>query len=152
MIIDTLKNAEKYESLHPRFRKAFLFLKETDLENLAPGKHEIDGDELYYDHQVYETRNADEKYPEAHKKYIDIQYIFKGREEMGFTTHTGIPVKTPYSQEKDIIFFERIEETSLIAESGTFIIFFPEEIHNPCCHYRGDGPGEVNKILLKVKA
>ncbi len=152
MILDTLENAERYESLHPHFKKAFQFLRETDLENLAPGKQEIAGDELYFDHQIYETRSPDEKYPEAHKKYIDIQYIVKGREEMGFTTHTDIPVKTPYSPEKDIMFLERTVESSLIAESGTFIIFFPEEPHNPCCHYRGEGPGKVDKIVLKIKA
>ena len=42
MIIDTLDNADKYISLHPRFAKAFEFIKSQNLETLEPGKFEID--------------------------------------------------------------------------------------------------------------
>ncbi|WP_244939792.1 YhcH/YjgK/YiaL family protein [Kaistella daneshvariae] len=41
MIIDTLKNADKYTSLHPLFAKAFEYLRENNLENLPDGTVEI---------------------------------------------------------------------------------------------------------------
>ena len=37
MIVDSLNNAAKYYGLHPAFEKAFQFLKENDLANLADG-------------------------------------------------------------------------------------------------------------------
>ena len=37
MIIDSLQNAAKYHGLHPAFEKAFQFLNENDLPNLADG-------------------------------------------------------------------------------------------------------------------
>jgi biofilm protein TabA len=47
MIIDSLSNADKYISLHPRFAKAFEFIKSQNLETIEVGKYPIDGPELH---------------------------------------------------------------------------------------------------------
>lgn len=47
MIIDSLSNSDKYVSLHPRFAKAFEFIKSQNLETIAAGKYPIDGPELH---------------------------------------------------------------------------------------------------------
>lgn len=41
MIVDTIKNAPKYFSLHPLFAKAFEFIEKTDLANAPDGKSDI---------------------------------------------------------------------------------------------------------------
>lgn len=46
MILDTLKNSDKYCSVHPRFKKAFDYLKNTDLVALPAGKIELEGADL----------------------------------------------------------------------------------------------------------
>jgi len=46
MIIDTLKNAAKYYSVHPLFAKAFNYIENLDLATIEMGKYEIDGDNL----------------------------------------------------------------------------------------------------------
>ena len=46
MILDTLENSGLYESIHPRFKKAFDYLKNTDLVALPFGKIELEGASL----------------------------------------------------------------------------------------------------------
>jgi len=46
MIIDTLSNSEKYNSVHPLFSKAFEYIKSQDLTTITDGKFEIDGNNL----------------------------------------------------------------------------------------------------------
>ena len=49
MIFDSAKNLDFYRGLgiEGRYDKAVDFLQNTDLENLAPGKYEIDGRNVY---------------------------------------------------------------------------------------------------------
>ena len=106
MISDTLKNAGKYASLNSLFKKAFDFLQKEDLHALKPGRHDIDGDELFILKQCYETQPPSEKKLEAHKNYIDIQYIIKGSEIMAYTAGEDLPVQTAYKADSDILFFK----------------------------------------------
>ena len=55
MIIDTLDNAGKYIHLHPRFAKAFDFIKSQNLETIEPGKFEIDVPINYADYYYLEA-------------------------------------------------------------------------------------------------
>ena len=83
MIIDILENASLYEEMYPLLRKAFDFLKSGDYKELAPGKYEIEGSDVYAMVQQYETRPLEDGVWEAHRKYIDIQFVYDGIELMG---------------------------------------------------------------------
>ena len=56
MIIDTLENTDRYECVHPRFKAAFHFLRNTNLAALPDGRFEIDGDRLFVLTQTYQTK------------------------------------------------------------------------------------------------
>ena len=47
MLTTNITLAEKYDYLSDKFKKAFTFLRETDLASLPTGRAEIDGDEVY---------------------------------------------------------------------------------------------------------
>ena len=47
MIYDTLHNARLYEGLGPGFQRAFAYLTSNDLAALAPGRYDIDGNQVY---------------------------------------------------------------------------------------------------------
>ena len=46
MILDSLQNAEKYESLHPAFKEAFEYIKNTDFTKIEPGIIELGTDQV----------------------------------------------------------------------------------------------------------
>ena len=84
MIIDKLSNTHLYSGFGERINKAFTYLKETDFSNMEIGKHEIDGENIFALVNEYNTKDESEGKLEAHKKYIDVQFVAKGSELMGY--------------------------------------------------------------------
>ena len=149
MILDTLANAQQYAALSPRFAKAFAFLK-TVTPQTAPGRHEIFGDEVYASVQRHATKPVRERQYEAHRKYIDVQYIHTGREVMYWAP---LPLLTnvtmPFDEKGDATLYGLIPEgVPLQVRAGQFAIFYPQDGHVPSCSW--DQPAEVFKVVVKV--
>ena len=147
MILDTLKNSDKYCSVHPRFKKAFDYLKNTDLVALPAGKIELEGADLVINVvDITAKLEADAKM-ESHKEYIDIQVPVGKAETMGWIALDAcIDVTLPYDAEKDIMFFADKATSFLNVQPYEFVVFFPEDAHQP-----GIGTGQYRKIIVKVR-
>ncbi|WP_369461599.1 YhcH/YjgK/YiaL family protein [Thermoclostridium stercorarium] len=63
-----------------RFQKAFRFIREFHQNEKEDGRYEIDGNDVYALVQSYTTLPSDQCKWESHDKYIDIQYIVRGKE------------------------------------------------------------------------
>ena len=151
MIFDRLENSKTYYSTHKNFEKGFDFIKKALTENLAPGKYEIDGKELFASVLEYDTKKDADGVAEAHKYYIDIQFIVWGEELMKAQDISKAQPKTVYNNEKDVQFFLDGEWSSVnVLESGDFAIFFPNDVHKPSLAV-SDQPAPVKKIVVKVK-
>ena len=132
MILDALANAERTFALNPGFRKAFAYLQRTDLAALKPGRHEIDGDQLFLMLNQGSGRGRDGVKFEAHKKYIDIQYTLTGPDEIGWSPLASCQtIDTPYDDAKDFWLFADKPTLWFPVPPGTFAIFFPEDVHAP---------------------
>ena len=133
-----------------RWDMAFKFLKDNDLSKLEIKRYDIDGDNLYAAVSEYMTKNeADAKF-EAHQKYIDIQYIISGTEQMSAaplsSAHT---VTVPYDGTKDVGFMTVPKSSGYTATPASFFIFFPSDIHRPSVKV-GEST-HVKKIVIKVR-
>ncbi len=71
MIVDDLKNFDKYLNINPDFKKVSDFIKDNNLLDMQTGRHEIDSDKIYVNIDEYSTKT--DSIPEAHRNYIDIQ-------------------------------------------------------------------------------
>ncbi|GKU26600.1 YhcH/YjgK/YiaL family protein [Clostridium folliculivorans] len=149
MIIDKLDNGTEYYGLGGRIKKALEYLKSTDLAELEPGKYQIENDEIYAMVSEYDTKSVEEVLWEAHKSYIDIQYMINGSEKMGYTNAENIKVTTEYDSEKDIL-FGTADGDFVTVEEGMFIIFKPQDGHMPSI--RIDDSERVKKVVVKVLA
>ena len=146
MILDRLENAEKYYALHPDFAKAFAFLRQSDLAGLPPDRYEIDGERLFCILDKAPGRSRTEAKLEAHRKYIDIQYVIAGADDMGWKpTSACTQIETAYDAEKDIAFYNDQPESWTEVPAGSFVIFFPEDAHAPLV-----GREEIHKAVLKI--
>ena len=72
--------ARAYFKNSGRWNKAFAFLRDNDLEKLELKRYDLDGNNLYVTISEYNTKNPEDAKFEAHKKYIDIQYVISGSE------------------------------------------------------------------------
>ncbi|MDA3954667.1 MAG: YhcH/YjgK/YiaL family protein [Bacteroidales bacterium] len=146
MIIDKKQNSALYENLHPRFAKAFDFIHKTDFSTLADGKYVIENDDIFALVQEYHTKNKDLANLEAHRKYIDIQYIHSGTEIIGTAT---LEKQTIISNdlEKDVAFYEG-DASFIKLESEMFAVFFPHDLHMPGIKLTQSI--KVKKVVVKV--
>ena len=148
MITDKIKNIDLYCSLSDRISKAIKFLKETDFTNLEPQKINIDGENIFAILAEYQTKDIQNCKLEAHRKYIDIQYIISGSELIGYAPLNGQTVIEEYNEDKDVIFFDG-ETSSIKLDAGMFAVFFPEDLHKPCIQTAGNSES-VQKIVVKI--
>jgi YhcH/YjgK/YiaL family protein len=147
MIFDSLENRARYRGLSYNLPAALQFLAENDLAALPVGRKDLDGNSLYLVVQESMTRPREQGKWEAHRKYIDIQYIARGEERMGFANLSTMQLGE-YFPEKDFQAMTGIGN-HVDVSVGSFAIFFPEDAHMPglCV----DTPKLVKKIVLKVK-
>lgn len=146
MILDSLKNYEKYLLLNPLFKQAFDYIIKNDLSAFEPGKIVLDGEKLFISIMEIEGKTQEAAKLESHKKYIDIQYIISGIETMGWACIDNCTNEvSPYNPEKDITFFTNESGTYFDVNPGDFVIFFPEDGHAPAI-----GKGFIKKAVVKV--
>ena len=147
MILDSLNNSDRYAALHPRFAKAFEWIKSQNLETLEVGKYEIDGKELHASVSEKEGYARDAAKFEAHNHWIDIQVCPKGKEQQGWAARERVTAPIgEYNAEKDVTFFSDKPETYDTLQAGQCVIYWPEDVHAPQI---GDGP--IKKLVVKVK-
>lgn len=146
MIHDSLKNSSSIEALHPLFKKAFDYLKNTDFSTIEDGKYELDGDELYVSIASIKGKSKCDAPIETHNKYIDIQMPLLGVEKIGWKAGVDLQeVSKPYDSEKDISFFIDRPTAYTKIYPGEFVIYFPEDGHAP-----GIGEGIIRKVVVKI--
>jgi YhcH/YjgK/YiaL family protein len=150
MIVDRIENAHLYAALNDRFTKAFEILTDRTLSSKQDGRYEVDGDKLYYIVQHYTTKLREECKLEAHRKYIDVQFVVSGQEILYYVPLKGLKIETPYDQTKDVAFYKVPNDlTAVNLRPGMFCILFPQDAHIPCCQF--NGPSDVHKVVIKVK-
>lgn len=147
MIFDTLEYLSQYASLHPGISTVVNFIHENDLSSLPAGRMEIDGKNLYILVQEYLTKPVEQGIWEAHRRYIDIQIILSGQEQMGFAALSTMQ-SGEYAPEKD---FQSMTGAGnfLTVFPQSFVIFFPEDAHMPCLN--AATPEKVRKIVFKIR-
>lgn len=146
MILDTITNADRYTAIHPLFARVFEFMRNTDLQALSNGRHYIVGDEVFAIVARADGRTRDEAQLECHRKYIDIQLVLAGVDEMGWKPldccHQPVD---DYNESADIQFFYDSPASWIATPAGSFCIFFPEDAHAPLVATQ-----PIHKIVFKI--
>ena len=150
MILDTLHQISTYNALLPRFEKAFAFLLQVT-DQTPVGRHDIVGDDIFALVQRNFTTAVAERQYESHRKYVDIQYIQRGREVMYWAPLSLLKnVTMPFDLEQDAALYGLIDEgVPVQVSAGQFTVFFFEDGHIPGCAW-GE-LAEVMKVLIKVR-
>jgi len=151
MIVATLDQLANQAAVPPRLRKALDFLQETDLLALEDGRVEISGSEVFALVQSYDTRPIPEQPRfEAHRKYLDVQYLAAGREAMGWASLDQLDVTDEYVPDKDVLLGHVPEGAYCFVpfSAGQAILLYPSDAHAPM--HAVDEPVPVKKLVVKV--
>lgn len=147
MILDNLKNAEKYYIQHPLFKDAFEYINSVDFLHTEPGKTELKGKDLFVIVSDSDMKVDSEAKIEVHNQYVDIQIPVSKAESYGWISRNSLKyAEATFDEKRDIQFFEDKSSTLLTAVPGDFVVFFPSDGHAPCI-----GEGKIRKVVVKIK-
>ncbi|MEC7566249.1 MAG: YhcH/YjgK/YiaL family protein [Planctomycetota bacterium] len=147
MIVDRLTNAAQYHALHPLIRKGFSFLMRPELESLEDGVHEIVGQDVFAIIARGPGVGREAALLEAHREYLDIQYVIRGTDTMGWLEREFADrVKDAYDSQKDLEFFYDRPPSWIRVDQGSFALFLPQDLHAPLATSE-----IVHKAVVKVK-
>jgi YhcH/YjgK/YiaL family protein len=146
--IDKKVFAEQYHLNKTYWDMAFAFLKEHDLQKLAPGKYPIDGDNVYAMVTENPTKDYDSTNWESHRKYLDLQYVISGEEKMGISPLSKLATTKTYDDAKDLQNYSG-EGKLYVASPAAFFLFFPSNAHRPNITTGDKKPDK--KIVIKIR-
>ena len=139
-----MKDLNKIKELCP---SAYDFIV-NKAEGAAVGKYDLENG-VYVSVQEYTTKARSEAKYEAHKKFIDIQMILRGKELIAVSPIDKMTISDEYNEEKDFMLFHHNDEcTDYVLEAGDFLILYPQDVHMPGVCVNEKSP--VRKIVVKV--
>ncbi len=134
--------------LHPnRWKAVCQFLTHNNLSTLPLGRKVL-SDKVFVNVQEYTTHDPGKQLLEAHRKYIDFQYVVSGRELMGSGKLSDAKVVEPYDPTKDVGHYSLPIFPYYVATPQYFFVFFPSQAHFTNIQF-----GEkslVRKIVFKI--
>jgi len=149
MIIDKIENIDLYSKVSENIKNAVEYIKQTNFSKMETGKHEIN-DNMFVLVNEYETQENELGILEAHKTYIDFQYILEGTELIEYELLNNQKVHTAYKTEDDYILYFNTENKSQIQfTAGMFAILYPNDLHLPGVINKQKR--KIRKIVLKVR-
>lgn len=151
MIVGNVKTCGELAVLHPVLEKCIRYLRDTDFYTMNPGRYELDGDNIFVLVQNYHTEPPEVRKAESHERYVDIQYIVCGEENMGVALASGQSrIEENFLLEKDIAFYGRLDNENVLTLSpGMYVVLFPWDIHRPACISKQ--PSLIKKVIIKIK-
>lgn len=129
--------------------KVINFLKSTDFSTLEDGRILLNDDgSLFVNVQSYTTRDSGPF--EAHRRYIDIQYVFEGQEYIYKSPlSTAEDCVQEYSDENDCVLYGGgADVVPVLADRNQIVVLFPDDMHMPCMKVNENAP--VRKLCFKV--
>lgn len=153
MIKDNLQHLAYYNYLNPDIKTGLRYVRDTNFDELEDGRYDIIEGKIYATIQSYETKPESECKFEAHRKFVDIQFMINGEEKMGTGNIDDFDEIEPYSEEKDVVFLNLKQGKEknikmLHVREKEFAIFYPQDAHQPSLLLENSAP--VRKVIVKI--
>jgi biofilm protein TabA len=147
-LTDQKEFAKQYQANKATWDKSFEFMKNNDLEKMAPGKYPIDGENAFASITEIVDKPFEKTAWESHKKYIDLQYIISGSEKIGVAPTANAKVINSYNADRDLASYKIDDAVYDVASPKVFYLFFPENAHRPNIKVNDE---KVKKLVIKIK-
>ena len=136
-------------NIHKKVEDALRYINKLNLAELELGTYHLDKD--YFMVQEYGTLTEKRKSFESHKKYVDIQYVIKGKEKIEISDIEKMEMDTPYDVENDVILWKNPKQNmECVLSEGSYVVLYPENAHNPSISV-GNKSERVRKLVYKVR-
>lgn len=144
MIIDKFDNIKFYGSLLNQLENGLSAI--ATLGQPETGRYEFDGG--FFMVQKGETKPMSEGTFEAHRKYVDVQIVVEGSEEIAWAEISDLKEEGMYDCEKDKAAYSGDESHVMKITEGMCYIAFPHDGHKAIRHTKE--PQSYTKIVMKL--
>ena len=144
MIVDSIKHIRDYAPLLPCLEAGLEAM--GDGRALGVGRHEFEGGFLLV--QEGETKPLDEGTFEAHRDFIDVQFVLSGAEEIAWQEYEDLATAIPYDPATDKERLDGSREHHMLVSEGMFWAAFPHDGHKAISHV-GE-PHAYRKVVMKL--
>lgn len=148
MIFGNLQNLSEYAFLEKQIHKCFAYAAEHNLQSLENGRYEIEGDDLFVNITEYTTTLAEERFWEAHRKYIDLHLMLCGQEQIDLAFIQNMEMKD-YVEENDFVPMDGRKNCSVVLKMGDFLICDISDGHRTGIAV--EGAESIKKAIFKIK-
>lgn len=125
-------------------------LKKLFSENMPDGRYSLESG-IYVNVESYTTHKIEEGKYESHKRYVDIQFILSGDENIFVASIQRLRVCNAYSVPNDVTFYYSCSEGELVhLNAGKALLLEPEDGHMPCISAEEDKPVNIRKAVAKI--
>ena len=144
MIIDSIGSIMFYEDLLPNLKKGMEAIESA--ANQQCGKYPFEGG--YYLVQEGDTHSFENGSYELHRRYIDVQILLEGEEEIAWHDLKDLEVMEEYDEASDKERLKGCTDVRTCIRKGMFWAAFPQDAHMAICH--SDTVHHYRKIVLKL--
>ena len=148
MIYGNDKQLSKFSYLEDKIQVCFEFMKNHNFNEMELGRYEIDGSNIYMNLEEFTTTTADNRIWEAHKNYMDIHYIVRGAEQIGFAFLDNM-TQVEYREASDLMVLTGTGAGTAILNAGDFMICYPDDVHQ--AGVQVGEPSLIRKAVFKIR-
>ena len=148
MVFGCITNLEEYTFLKEQIKHCFAFANDHDLLAMEKGSYEIDGKELFVNVVEYTTTKAEDRYWEAHKKYLDLHLMLQGCEQIDLNFIQNMQLKE-YVDESDFLPMDGEKNGSVVLTPGDFLICYPSDGHRTAVAVKE--AETIKKAIFKIQ-
>lgn len=148
MIFGNIKNLKEFAYLEKGILECFAYAREKDLLTFEMGSHEIDGDRLFVNIVEYTTTDADKRFWEAHKNYLDVHLMLQGEEKINLNFIQNMQVKE-FVEKDDFLPMDGEKNASVVLRNGDFLVCYPNDGHRTAVAVTE--PAKIKKAIFKVR-
>ncbi len=144
-----IKNANELSKIKEISPKALDFILNFCPWTENDGTYQLGGG-TFANVMTYLTNDVSATYYESHQKYIDVQYIIYGNEEMLITDASQLKecVFKEYDEQKDIALYKYDAGRKIILDAGSAVVLYPNDAHRGAIS--NSETAKVRKIVVKV--
>ena len=149
MIIDSIRNREKYYCLGEEYKAALDFCASVMEDGFKEGDFPLLDGRVVMKNRVLKTKSVEDCKWECHRKFVDVHFVVSGHEKIGYADAKNMEVLSE-NEEKDMVYLAggADDGAHLPLEAGYFMITFTDDAHLPAISF-----GECEsyeKVVAKI--
>ena len=148
MVFGNIRDLKDYGYLEAEVLKCFEYAKNHDLLSYEKGSHEIEGDNLFVNIVEYETTTPENRFWEAHKKYLDLHFMLKGPEQIDVNFIDNMEQKE-FVDKDDFLPLEGEANSHVVLTEGDFLLCYPKDAHRTAVQV--NTPAVIKEAIFKIK-